>query len=92
MGWHEWRFVGAVPSVLAQDIVRKASDYLKSAQHLDVDADIEFDLVLSSSLVAQYHGQLTVRMSRSDKLFLAYEDSMESNKRAATGFKITAHR
>lgn len=60
-----------------QQILQKASDYLKSSKNLDLVANIEFEFLLSPSLLAQYSGEFKVKMSRPNRLFVAYHDNRE---------------
>jgi hypothetical protein len=77
------------PGKSAQDILKQAADYLKSSQNLEIEADIEFDVLLTPTLVAQYSGELEVKLSRPDGLFVAYRDHSQSRKLWFDGKELT---
>lgn len=69
--------------------MKKAGDYIKSSKHLALKADIEFDVLLSPTLLAQHHGQLEVKISRPNRFFVAYADNRESKKFWFDGETVT---
>lgn len=88
-------FMGINDNVRAQEevapriLLQKATDFLKFSKNLDLEVDIDFDLLLSPSLVAQYSGKLKVKMSRPNRLFVGYEDSRESKILWLDGQNVT---
>jgi hypothetical protein len=78
-----------VPDASPHEILQKATTYLKTSQNLELEAEIEFDILLSPTLLAQYDGELKVLMSRPNRLFVAYRDGFESKKLWFDGNNVT---
>ncbi len=76
-------------NALPREILRQAAEYLRSSQNLDVAAEIDFDVLLNPTLVAQYSGELKVKMSRPNKLSVDYRDHSQSKKLWFDGKNLT---
>ena len=83
------RAQSSAPNVSPQAILKQAADYLRSSRNLEIVAEIEFDVLLNPALVAQYSGELDVKMSRPDRLFVGYRDHSVSKKLWFDGKQLT---
>jgi len=77
------------PTSSPHELLMQAADHLKSSPNLDIQAEIEFDVLLTPALVVQYSGGLDFKLRRPDGLFVAYRDRSQSKKLWFDGKELT---
>jgi len=80
---------GTEVSTPPHELLRRAAVNMRTTKNLDLEAEIDYEVQVNEHLLAQYSGTMQLKMSRPDKLYVAYQDDFDDTKLWINGSNVT---